>query len=180
MANENSELEALRQEVETLRRTNGELKTKSASRKARVTELEAAHADMQTKLDAANGAIHEFRIGAPLRAMANEISVCPDDFVEAFGASYRLELVNDELTVVSAADGKPVTKDDQAVPFKRDALLALLTSDDHPRSGLFKRILIASRASGGGATGSGRSGGGSFQLGQSGAPRPLATGLGLR
>lgn len=146
------ELAALRGELDTVRRTNAELVTKNSTRKQRIGELETTVADLQTQLATANGRIQEMTIGVPLRAMAEEISTCPTEWQEAFGKHYRLELANGELTIVSTADGKPVTKEGKPVPFEREALKALLLDEKHPQSKLMGAILIASRASGSGAT----------------------------
>jgi hypothetical protein len=143
------ELTALRSELETLRRTNAELLTKNSTRKQRVGELEATNADLQSKLTAANGRIQEMTIGAPLKSMAEDISTCPNDWIEAFGKHYRLELVNGELTMLTVADGKPVQHQGKAVPFEREALKRLLLDEKHPQSKLFNAIIIANRASGG-------------------------------
>lgn len=135
-------------ELETLRRTNSELVAKNSTRKQRIAELETANSDLQTKLAAANSTIHEFTIGAPLKTMAESISTIPDVWVEQFSKSYRLEVANGELTMISVADGKPVEKAGKPVPFEREALKTLLTDKDHPQSKLFNAITIITRASG--------------------------------
>lgn len=136
------------EELETLRRTNSELVAKASTRKQRIAELETANADLQAKLTAANSTIHEFTIGAPLKTLAESISTCPDAWIENFNKTYRLKLVNGELTILSAADGKPVEKAGKPLPFERRALIDLLTDKDHPQSKLFNAITIASHASG--------------------------------
>jgi hypothetical protein len=139
-------------EVETLRRVNGELKTKSASRKARVAELEASVAELQSKLSEAQNALRQTIIEAPLKAMASEISSAPELWLQEFGKTYRLESVNGKPTL-QTVDGKPVD-----VPFERDALVKLLTIGDDATARGFKSITVASRASGaGGGSGSQRS-----------------------
>jgi hypothetical protein len=47
------------QELETLRRVVSELKTKSANRKARVTELEATVTELQSKLSEAHTSLRQ-------------------------------------------------------------------------------------------------------------------------
>ena len=135
-------------ELETLRRTNSELVAKASTRKQRITELEQANADLQAKLASANSTIHEFTIGAPLKIMAESISTVPDAWIENFNKTYRLELVNGELTILSAAERKPVEKAGKRLPIERRALIDLLTDEDHPQSKLFNAITIASHASG--------------------------------
>ena len=139
-------------ELETLRRTNAELVTKNSSRKQRIAELEATNAELQTKLTSATTTVHEMTIGAPLKAMAESISTVPDVWIEQFAKSYRLELVNGDLTILSIEDGKPVQREGKAVPFEQEALKSLLLDEKHPHSKLFNAITIASKASGGAST----------------------------
>jgi hypothetical protein len=134
-------------EVETLRRVNGELLTKSATRKGRVTELEAAVAELQSKLSEANDSLHQVTVGGPLKAMAESISISPELFLEKFNQSYRVAMIDGQLTL-QTPDGKPVLKNEKAVPFEQKALIDLLTSGDDPQAKIFKSITIASRASG--------------------------------
>jgi hypothetical protein len=134
-------------EVETLRRVNGELLTKSATRKGRVTELEATVAELQSKLTEANDSLHQVTVGGPLKAMAESISISPELFLEKFNQSYRVAMIGGQLTL-QTPDGKPVLKGDKAVPFEQKALIELLTSGDDPQAKIFKSITIASRASG--------------------------------
>jgi len=134
-------------EVETLRRVNGELVAKSATRKGRVTELEAAVAELQSKLSEANDSLHQVTVGGPLKAMAESISISPELFLEKFSQFYRVAMIGGQLTL-QTTDGKPVLKGEKAVPFEQKALIDLLTSGDDPQAKIFKSITIASRASG--------------------------------
>lgn len=136
-------------ELATLRRVNAELVTKNSTRKAKVKELEASVMDLQGKLTIADTTIHELSINAPLKAMAESISIAPDAFIHEFSKSYRLDVVKGELTILTP-DGKPVLQGDKPIPFERDALKTLLTSADHPQAKVFNSILIVSRASGAG------------------------------
>src|SRR6185437_85930 len=142
--------QALNDELETLRRTNSELIAKNSTRKQRIGELEATVADLQSKLTSASATIQEMTIGAPLKSMAEDISTCPNEWIEHFSKSYRLELLNGELTLISVADGKTVQKEGKAIKFEREALNALLLHEKHPQSKLFRAITIVSRASGSG------------------------------
>jgi hypothetical protein len=139
-------------ELAVLRRTNTELVAKAASRKARVTELEASIAEFQGKLSTADSTIQELTVGIPLKAMAHEISKDGNTFLEFFKRSYKLEMVNGALALLTV-DGRPVMKGDKAVPFEREALIELLTDANHPQAKLFNSLLIVSKASG--ASGSG-------------------------
>lgn len=135
------------EELETLRRTNSELVAKNSTRKAKIAELEASVADLQTKLSEREASIRTITIDGPLKTMAESISTAPDLWIEQLHKSHRVELVDGKLTLLST-DGKPVLKDGKPVPFKREALIDLLTADDNPQAKAFKAITIASRASG--------------------------------
>lgn len=130
-------------ELETLRRVNAELTQKSATRKARIAELESAMTENQSKLNAANESLHQVTISGPLQAMAESISKTPELWLEQFQKSHRVAMVNGKLTIQSL-DGKPMS-----VPFERQALIDHLINDAHPQSKVFKQISIVSRASGG-------------------------------
>jgi predicted nuclease with TOPRIM domain len=146
------EIAAMRNELETLRRTNAELVTKASTRKQKIAELEAANAEIQKTVTQRDATIHELTIGVPLRSMAEDNSTCPEVFIENFGKSYRLELTNGELSIVSIADGKPVQHNGKVVQFEPEALKALLLDEKHPQSKLFRAITIASKASGASAS----------------------------
>jgi hypothetical protein len=142
-------------EVETLRRVNAELVTKSSTRKQRITELEASVTELQGKLSEANDSFHEVIVGAPLKAMAESISLAPDIFLEQFAKSHKVEMVKGHLTVLNS-DGKPAMNGEKPVTFERQSLIDLLTSEAHPNAKQFKTIVIASRASGASAQPSNR------------------------
>ncbi|MGA7523483.1 MAG: hypothetical protein WBW84_13580 [Acidobacteriaceae bacterium] len=144
------EIAALRAELETLRKTNNELLAKKTAHKARIAELEASNAESQTQLTTVRGELHELTIGTPLKAMAESISNVPELWIEQLNKSYRLEMVNGELSLLNIADGKPVTVNGKPVPFERRALIDLLTGKDHLQSKVFSAITV-SRASGGAA-----------------------------
>jgi predicted RNase H-like nuclease (RuvC/YqgF family) len=137
-------------ELATLRTTVGELKQKSATRKQRIAELEAANAELQAKVTEANASLRQITIDRPIKQMSESISTAPELWTEQFSKAYRLELVNGDLTLHST-DGQPVTKEGKAIPFEREALVALLTDEKHPQAKAFRAITIASRASGGAA-----------------------------
>jgi predicted RNase H-like nuclease (RuvC/YqgF family) len=136
-------------ELEVLRRTNGELVAKSATRKARVTELEATVTELQSKLAAASDTIRQVTVDGPVRTMAESMSQVPELFLEQFNKSYRVELLGGKLTLLSAIDRKPVEKDGKTVPFERQALAQHLTSGDGATAKVFRAITTVSRATGG-------------------------------
>lgn len=143
-------------ELEVLRRTVAELKDKSSTRKKRITEIEMQLAETQTLLTTANGAIYELRVGAPLKAMAEELGSDPELWLEQFSKLYKVETVDGKLAVLNASDGKPATKDGKTVAFERQSLLEFLTDEKHPKSKTFRAITVASRASGGNDNGTRR------------------------
>jgi hypothetical protein len=137
-------------ELEILRRTNGELLTKSATRKTRITELEATVTTLQGQLSEAHDSLHEVTVGGPLKAMAESISIAPDLWLERFGKTYKVAIVSGQLTL-QTIDGKPVLNGDKSVPFERQAIIDLLTTGDGTEAKTFKAITIASRAGGAGS-----------------------------
>lgn len=157
-------------ELATLRTTVSELKTKSATRKHRIAELEAANAELQTQLTDASTALRQITIDRPLKQMSESISTCPELWIEQFNKSYRLEMVKGNLTLLTT-DGKPVVKGDKPVEFDRESLIAFLTDEKHPQSKAFNAISITSRASGAAASPPGK---------PSAAPKPPAVPFGLR
>ncbi len=134
-------------ELETLRRVNAELLAKSATRKAKIVELEVAAVALQGKLTESESTIHELAVTRPLKAMAESISTAPDVLIEHLTKSYRVEVVKGELSLLTL-DGKPVLNGDKAVPFTNEGLTALLKNPAHPQAKLFSSILIVNRASG--------------------------------
>src|ERR1700676_5269660 len=85
-------------ELETLRRVNAELKQKSATRKARIAELESAMTENQSKLNEANESLHQVTIAGPLQALAESISKTPELWLEQFQKSHRIAMVKGQLT----------------------------------------------------------------------------------
>jgi hypothetical protein len=141
-------------ELETLRRVNAELLAKSATRKAKIAELEVAASALQGKLTESESTIHELSVTRPLKAMAESISTAPDVFLEHLNKSYRIEVLKGELSLLTS-DGKPVLNGDNAVPFTGEGLTALLSNPAHPQAKLFSSILIVSKASGASGNGFG-------------------------
>ena len=132
-----------------MRTTNTDLLKTKHDLKARIATLEADAVKMQAKVTTAESNFHEVVINGPLREMAQSLSSAPQVFLDEFAKSYRLDLVEGALTVLHA-DGKPVLgKDGKRVPFEREALTKFLTETEDKSQGLYKAILVVSRASGG-------------------------------
>lgn len=138
-------------ELETLRRTNASLVKTSAKRKARVEELEVEKAAWEAERERLNSRIQEMAIEAPLKALAQESSIEPELFLQNLRELYqigsgkdgKLELLDQESKQVVGSDGKQVE-------LEWRSLLRLLTEPSHPRSALFRNIMIGSKASGSG------------------------------
>jgi hypothetical protein len=163
-------------ELDTLRRVNSELVTKNTTRKQRIAELEAANAGLTATLAERDATIHGITVGGPLKAMAERISNVPELWLEQFAKHYKVEMVNGEVTLLSA-DGKPVQKDGKAIPFETKALTEHLTTGDDATAKAFRAITISSKASGGAAaTGSTTT----TQRSALAAPKAPATQFGLR
>lgn len=139
-------------ELATLRSTLAEVKQKSSTRKARIAELEAANADLQSQLAQANASLRIVTIDKPLQEMSEAISTAPDAWIENFNKTYRLEAKDGAITLLTS-EGKPVNdKAGNAVPFRREALIALLTDEKHPNAQFFRATTIVSRATGAAAS----------------------------
>ena len=136
-------------ELATLRRVNAELLAKSATRKAKIAELEVAAVTLQGKLTESEGTIHDLSVTRPVKAIAESISIAPDVFLEHLNKSYRVEMVKGELSLLTP-DGKPALDGDKPVPFTGDGLTNFLKSPANPQAKLFGSILIVNRASGAG------------------------------
>lgn len=148
------ELAALRNELDRLRTANSELVAKNSTRKTKIAELETANAELQRTVTDRDAAIHGLTVGGPLKAMAERISTVPELWLEQFAKSYKVERVKGELTLLSVADGKPVTgKDGKPVPFETQPLTELLTTGDDATARTFRAIVISSRASGAASNG---------------------------
>ena len=140
-------------ELDVLRRVNGELKHKSATRKAKIAELETSSAALQAKLHASEASVRELTVNGPVRTMFADISTAPEALQESLSKDYRFELIDGKLAFLTH-DGKPVTsKDGKVIPFEQAAIRDfLLTEENEAKRRLYNAILIASKASGGQAT----------------------------
>lgn len=144
-------------ELATLRKTNAELTQKSATRKARIVELEASVGTLTAKSTEAEARIKGLTIDGPVMDLCESISVAPQALRTALEADYKIEMRDGVLTLLNPADGKPVTHDGKAVPFQADAIKNLLLgSKDEAKLKLYRAILIANRASGAGGSSSKR------------------------
>jgi hypothetical protein len=142
-------------ELETLRRTNADLLQKSATRKARIVELEASVGTLTTKATEAETRIKALTIDGPVNELCEEISVAPQALRTALESEYRVEMKDGVLSLFNTSDGKPVTVDGKPVPVQADAIKnLLLSSKDEAKLKLYRAIVIANRASGAGGVAS--------------------------
>lgn len=144
-------------ELETLRRVNADLLQKSATRKARITELEASTTALTAKATEAETKIRQLTIDGPVNDLCESISVAPQALRSAIESDYRIEMHDGILTLLNPADGTPVTHEGKPVPFQADAIKNLLLgSKDEAKLKLYRAIVIANKASGAGGSSSNR------------------------
>ncbi|HEV2136982.1 MAG TPA: hypothetical protein VGR47_22380 [Terracidiphilus sp.] len=140
-------------ELETLRRVNADLLQKSATRKARIAELEASIGTLTAKASEAEVRIKALTIDGPVNDLCESISVAPQALRSALESEYRIEMHEGVLTLLNPADGKPVMQDGKPVPFQADAIKNLLLgSKDEAKKKLYNAIIIANKASGAGSS----------------------------
>src|ERR1039458_5791493 len=145
-------------ELETLRRVNADLLQKSATRKARISELEASVGTLTAKTTEAETRIKALTIDGPVNDLCESISVAPQALRSALEAEYRIEMREGVLTLLNPTDGKPVTHEGKPVPFQADAIKNLLLgSKDEAKLKLYRAIVVVSKASGAGSSFSERS-----------------------
>ena len=136
-------------EIATLRKTNADLLQKSATRKARISELEANAATLTVKATEAETRIRQLTIDQPVNDLCEEISVAPQALRSALEAEYKIEMRNGVLTLLNPSDGKPVTHEGKPVPFQAGAIKSLLLgSKDEAKLKLYRAIVVVSKASG--------------------------------
>jgi hypothetical protein len=135
------------QELDTLRRTNGELVEKSAKRKQRIAELETQLAESETKRAESEAIVRRLTVEIPLKQFAAQVSDAPELFIEQLTKSYKTEFIDGKLSLHSM-DGKPVMVDGKPVPFEHQPMLKLLCDEAHPLAQAFRTIMVGSRASG--------------------------------
>jgi len=135
-------------ELETLRRTNGELIAKNATRKAQIAKLEATITALQSKLTETDASLRKLTVEVPLRQVAEQSSTAPDLFIQELMKSYKVESVDGKLAL-QTLEGKAVMVDGKPVPFEHQAMLQFLTDEANPQAQVFRVIMVGSRASGG-------------------------------
>ncbi len=143
-------------ELETLRRVNAELLQKSATRKARIQELEASVGTITAEATEAKARIKALTIDGPVNDLCESISVAPQALRAALEAEYKIEMREGVLMLVNPSDGKPIMgKDGKALPFQGESIKnLLLETKDIEKAKLYSAIVITSKASGSANVGS--------------------------
>ena len=140
-------------ELATLRKTTAELTQKSATRKARIQELEASVGTLTAKATDAETRIKALTIDGPVSDLCESISVAPQALRSALEAEFKIEMRDGVLTLLNPSDGKPVTHDGKPVPFQAESIRnLLLASKDEAKLKLYRAIVIANKASGAGGS----------------------------
>jgi|GEM_PF-4553062 len=135
-------------ELQTLRQTVAELTAKNTTRKARIAELETSVQTLQASLTTTQTTLYQVEVGEPLQTMANAVSPMPELFLSEFArCGYKVAKTDGKLVVIQ--NDKPV----EGAEFTVQGLTKLLANSNDPTLKSFKHLMIASRASGGGATG---------------------------
>ena len=135
-------------ELATLRQTVAELTVKATSRKRRITLLEQENTTLKANLAASQATLHDIEVGQPVQTLANAISPMPELFLSEFArVGYSVEKRDGKLTIIK--NGEPVADSE----FTVNGMTKLLVKSTDPALKSFKHLVIASRASGGGASG---------------------------
>ncbi|PBS11934.1 hypothetical protein CMZ82_12415 [Lysobacteraceae bacterium NML93-0792] len=167
--------EALHNEIERLRAKNAELLGELKAAKATATEAQEAAAATGAELEATRAEVRSLRLDAPVASLLGDVAIDADLFGQVFARHYRFELDADGRVAILDAEGKPAMVADSAPLHtggnartqKPDAQQAqakprpaMFTAADvrklaesSPDAEAFARLLVGSRASGGGAIG---------------------------
>ena len=155
--------EPINDELETLRKTNGELTAKLHKLREKITALEGENVTLKATAEEAEARRHDAVVGKPLRDLANAISPVPDIFLSEFLKEYKVEPDKDgKLQILRLEDGKPARdKNGNAVDFTHNGIFRLTAADAYTnpkadaRTRVFKVLVNYAGASGGGAPAAG-------------------------
>ena len=136
---------------------NADLLQKSATRKARITELEASTATLTAKATEAETRISQLTIDGPVNDLCEEFQFAPQALRSALESEYKIEMREGVLTLLNPSDGKPVMQDGKPVAFTADSIKALLLgSKDEAKKKLYNAISLRTKQSGAGGSSSNR------------------------
>jgi hypothetical protein len=138
-------------ELETLRRTNGELTQKAATRKARIAELEATVATLTAKATASEARIRQLTIDAPLNELCESISKAPEALRSTLESDFKIEIRDGVMTLIDRSSDKPIMLDGKQLAFEPESIKNfLLATKDAGKKRLYDSILIVNKSSGAG------------------------------
>ena len=169
-------VETLQREVEALRAKNSELLGKYKAVQAARDEAQAALEAAQATASDMQGQVRALRLDAPVAALLDDIALDAELFQGLFNRHYRFELDDAGAIVILDAEGQPamVTEPDKVTHLtgsrgkpqeeqrtSGQSRPAAFTANDVrrlaetcPDADKLARVLVASRADGGGALGS--------------------------
>lgn len=167
--------EALQSEIERLRAKNAELLGELKAAKASATEAQEAAAATGAELDVTRAEVRSLRLDAPVASLLGDVAIDADLFAQVFGRHYRFDLDDQNRVAIFDQDGNPATVVDtppmvsggnarsqrpntqQAAGTPRPATFTAADvrklAESSPDAEAFGRLLVGSRASGGGAIG---------------------------
>lgn len=150
--------EALASELESLRAHNAELLADLRKAKDSAKDAQAALQAAETARDEAHDRYQRAALRVPVERLTDSETLDGPFFRDLFARHYTFALDADDRVVIHDLDGNPATvpdkegKTERPAAFTRDDIVALCAKT--PATAMFDRVLIGSRASGGGASGS--------------------------
>lgn len=155
------------QEIETLREHNSELLADLKKARKKANELTEQVTALEGERDTAKADLQKVTLGKPVNAMLERLALLPEHFQREFNErGYTFDLDGEEV-VIRDAEGNPAmlgekTGDEltmREAKFTEADIKHLVTeewlpeADRSPHVANFNKLIIASRASGGGASG---------------------------
>jgi hypothetical protein len=155
--------------------------------KAKVEELEASNAALQTEANNARQAAHDALVSVPLKRMAEFVSPVPALWLSEFQKHFKVDADKDGKLTIFDLEGKPaLTNQGKPVEFSQAGLWTLLASEavlsggkKDERAKTFYQVMYYAGPSGTGAGGHGNGANGPLEDKKPKAPK-IVTGLGLR
>lgn len=146
-------------ELDALRTHNAELLADLRKAKEAAKDAQAALQAAEAARDDVHARYHRVALREPVERLTDYETVEGGGafFRELFAKHYQFALDADDRVVIHDLDGNPATvpdkdgKTDRPAAFTRDDIVALCAKT--PATAMFDRVLIGSRASGGGAGG---------------------------
>lgn len=168
--------EALATELESLRAHNSELLADLRKAKDSAKDAQAALQAAETARDEAHDRYQRAALRVPVESLTDHETLDGPFFRDLFARHYQFALDDNDAVVIRDLDGNPAMvpakegKPERAAAFTRDDIVALC--DASPTKDMFDRVLVGSRASGGGAQGFGMRGSPSMKETSPSKPAP--------